>query len=319
MLGTILSKFHFESAKMRFYVEYYVVKAFLLLTRLLPKCAVYALCKGIVALFFYLNKRRRLLTLNNIHLAYPNMTDKEVVTLAKQAYQNVAIMLAEIFLIYYDRLDIDTLIINKEEAVERFHRYFSGHDVGKLCITAHFSNWELLALFSAKSGYPIKTIARDGDNPLIDERIVKVFRGKYGNKIISKQNAIISLVKTIKEGSVGAILFDQKPKRNNSIETSFFGHPVRTINVIAQLKLKYNPRIIPIFIARQPNGQYEVIIKDPIEYVAPEESDHELKIMRITQHYNDILEAMIRCYPEQWFWMHDRWKMPKKSSNKEEK
>ncbi len=302
---------------MRFYVEYYVVKAFLLLTKLLPNNAVYGLCNGIVHLFFTFNKRRRLLTLANLHLAYPEKSDEAIFTLAKKAYESVGITLAEIFLIYYDRLDIDTLIANKEEAIAGLNRYLSGNDVGKFCITAHFSNWELLALFSAKSGHPIKTIARDGDNPLIDEKIVKVFRGKYGNKVIGKQNAIISLVKTIKEGSVGAILFDQKPKKNNSVETLFFNQPVRTINVIAQLKLKYNPRIVPIFIARRLDGKYEVIIKEPVEYVAAEASDPSLKIALITQRYNDILEEVIRIYPEQWFWMHNRWKIPKKKLPKE--
>jgi Kdo2-lipid IVA lauroyltransferase/acyltransferase len=296
---------------MRFYTEYYLVKGFLFLTKLLPNRTVYALCKAIANLFFKLDKRRRTLTLKNLHYAYPEKSNDEIFIIAQKAYESVAITLAETLLMVNDKLDIDGMIANKEEIETKFQHYFADKNRGKVLITGHFSNWELLAQFLAKSGYPIKNIARAGNNHLIDERIIQSFRGKYGNKNIPKKNAIVSLVKTLKQGLQTSILFDQKPAPQDSVEALFFGHPVRTVDVIARLKLKYNPLIVPVFIARRADGKYNVIMKDPIDYIAEEESEPLQKIMKMTQTYNDTIETIIRTYPEQWFWMHDRWRLGK--------
>ncbi|KIM09974.1 MAG: hypothetical protein KU29_01625 [Sulfurovum sp. FS06-10] len=296
---------------MRFYSEYYLVKGFLFLTKLLPNRTVYALCKAILKAFFTLDKRRRTLTLKNLHYAYPEKSDDEIFTIAKKAYESVAITLAETLLMYNDKLDIDGAIANRDEILIQFRHYFEDKNRGKLLITGHFSNWELLAHFFGKSGYPIKNIARVGKNKLVDKNIVQGFRGKYGNRNIPKKNAIISIVKTLKAGLQVSILFDQKAGIHNSVETLFFAQPVLTVDVIAQLKLKYNPLILPTFIVRLPDGRYNIVIQGPIDYIAEEESDISAKITHITQRYNDTLEAMIRTYPEQWFWMHDRWRIAK--------
>jgi len=239
------------------------------------------------------------------------MPQQELHDIAKKAYEGIAITVAETLMMFNDKLSIDSLIVNKEEILKTFDYYFKNNSSGTLLITGHFSNWELLAQFLGKSGYPIKNIARVGNNKLIDERIVQSFRGKYGNKNIPKKNAIISLVKTLKQGLCVSILFDQKPSQANSVSTSFFGHAVRTVDVIAQLKLKYNPLILPIFIVRQPDGVYRVDVLSPLDYCAEEENDTAVKITKMTQNYNDALEKMIRMYPEQWFWMHDRWRLAK--------
>lgn len=292
---------------MRFYVEYYIAKGFIFLTKLLPNAFVYTLFKTIARLFYKYNKRKRKLTLYNLKMAYPSRSNEELVSLASKSYESIGITLAETLLMYHNKLDIDTIVVNKAEMMEKFHTYLDNAENGVLLITGHFSNWELLAQFLAKNGYPIKNIARAGDNPLIDKNIVQAFRGKYGNQNIPKRNAIISLVKTLKQGLRASILFDQKASDNNIVQGSFFGHPLKMVRVVAQLKLKYNPLVIPIFIARLENGHYKVVFHDPVEYLAEEEHDESQKILKMTQRYNDILEQVINDYPEQWFWMHNRW------------
>ncbi len=296
---------------MRSYVEFYIVKSFLFLTKLLPNRAVYGLCKSIASLFFRLDKRRRTLTLKNLQHAYAEKSHEEIFSIAQRAYESVAITLAETLLMFNDRLNIESMIANRDEVLKTLHRYLGDPSSGKLLLTGHFSNWELLAQFLARSSFPIKNIARIGKNKLIDKHIVQGFRGKYGNKNISKKNAIISLVKTLKANQQVSILFDQKAGSDNSVETSFFGQPVRTIDVIAQLKLKYNPLILPTFIVRLPDGKYKVVMLEPIDYRAEEEDDTIMKHTLMTQRYNDTLEEIVRAHPEQWFWMHDRWRIAK--------
>jgi len=294
---------------MRFYVQYYIVQSFIFLTKLLPKKFVYALFNTLSHLFFKLVHKKRLLALKNLSMAYPQKSKEALYQLALKSYESLGTTLAETLLIYTNKLDIDTMIANKEEAQKKFHTYFKDQENGILLITGHFSNWELLAQFIAKSGYPIKNIARAGDNHLIDKNIVQAFRGRYGNQNIPKKNAIISLVKTLKKGLRASILFDQKSSEKDSIEITFFNHPLQTIQTIAQLKLKYNPLVVPIFIARLENGQYSILIHEPVSYTAEEESVEHQKIIKMTQHYNDILEDTINLYPEQWFWMHNRWRL----------
>ncbi len=295
---------------MRDYLEYFIVKNILFFTKFLPISFIYSLCKSLASLFFKLDKRRRILTLKNLHLAFPKKSESQILDLAYKAYESVAITLAETLLMYHERIDIDAMVANKEEILARMEHYLA-NTRGKLMITGHFSNWELLAHFFAKHGHPTKNIARQGNNHLIDENIILRFRQRYGNTHIYKKNAIISLVKTLKQGEMTSIMFDQKASGPNTIKTYFFGREVDTIDIIAQLKRKFDPLVFPTFIARLPDGRYNVIMQDPVEYLGEDKTEPTVQIIAMSQRYNDILETLIKEYPEQWFWMHNRWRLPK--------
>ena len=75
------------------------------------------------------------------------------------------------------------------------------------------------------------------------------------------------------------------------------------------LKLKFNPVVVPIFVARQSDGKYEMIIKPSIDYIADDIEDKEKKLEAMTLKYNQSIEEVIREYPSQWFWMHNRWRL----------
>ena len=152
-------------------------------------------------------------------------------------------------------------------------------------------------------------IGREGNNKLIDQNITVPFRNKYGNRATSKDNAMLAMVKTLKKGDAVGLLIDQKAGRLNSVNADFFGIPAETTVSVAMLKLKFNPIVVPIFIARQSDGLYEMIINDPIDYIAEEIEDDQLKIEAMTLKYNASIEEVVRKYPSQWFWMHNRWRI----------
>ncbi len=296
---------------MRFYSEYYAVKGFLFLTSFIPIGMTYALCKSIAKILFHIDKRRRQLTLSNLKLAFPEKSEHEREQLAQKAYESVAITLAETLLMYNERFDIDAAITNKEDILKQFEHHLKNNPRGTILPTGHFSNWELLAQFLAKNGYPIKNIARRGNNHLVDEHIIQAFRGRYGNKHIYKKNAIVSIVKTLKEGGIVSMMFDQKIEEAHSFPTIFFNQPVRTLNTIAQLKLKFSPDVFPTFIARLSDGKYKIIINETVNDLLSKDTLTEETAVKMTQRYNNILEELIHQYPEQWFWMHNRWRLPK--------
>lgn len=296
---------------MRDFLEYYAIKSVLLFTKLFPASFVYSFCNIIAALFFKYDKRRSVLTLKNLHLIYPEKSDEEVLALAKDAYRNVSMTVAEILLMLTDRFDMSAMIENAEEAIEKLKKYAQNSNMGTIMLTAHFSNWELAAHFVAQNGFPMLVIARRGNNLLIEKNLTTPLREKYGNKNLFKDHAGGGIIKCLKNNQRVGLLVDQKASGASSIKVKFFNQESDTVNSIAILKLKYNPTILPVFAVRQKNGKYQILIKEPVDYVAEEESDEKIRVAKMTQKYNDIMEEVIRAYPEQWFWMHNRWRIGK--------
>jgi KDO2-lipid IV(A) lauroyltransferase len=205
-----------------------------------------------------------------------------------------------------DRFDIDAAIVNFEEAEEKLNNLVKSSPKGIVVVTAHFSNWELAAHFLAKHGLPMLAVGRKGNNTYIDEEITLPFRSKYGNKPTTKHKAMLAMAKRLKNAQAVGLLIDQKSGDLNSAKVDFFGTPAETTLSVALLKSKFDPLIVPIFIARQESGKYKMIINEPIEY---EGDDREDTLVSLTQEYTTAVEDIIRQYPSQWFWMHNRWRI----------
>jgi KDO2-lipid IV(A) lauroyltransferase len=103
-------------------------------------------------------------------------------------------------------------------------------------------------------------------------------------------------------------LIDQKAGLVNGVMTKFFDRDVTTASLIANIKLKLDVDIVPLFLVRDGN-KFKLIIRDKIEYKAEEIENQNDKIVAMTQRYNDEIERIVREYPMQWFWMHNRWKI----------
>ena len=290
-------------------LQYITLKIFVWVFSFLPNKTVYKLLKWIGQLFFRYEKRRSTLTKKNLKLAFLQKSDEEIEKLAKKAYENIAITIAEIILMINDKLDYESLMNNKEEALEKLKLYTKDAKNGVVIITAHFSNWEYAAQFLPRNGYPVVAVGREGNNKLIEKNFTTPFRERFGNKNIYKKAAMLNIIKALKNSKNVGLLIDQKSGGKSSMKAKFFGKDADTTTSIATLKLKYNPIILPIFMPRGKDGKYTPLILEPVEYIAEEEPYKEKKISLMTQRYNDIFEEVIREYPEQWFWMHNRWRL----------
>lgn len=290
-------------------VEFYTVKIFIWLVGLLPKKIIYKILKIIGKLFFQFEKRRSSLTIKNLTAAFPAKNQEEILKIARNSYKNISITLAEIVLMFNHKIDLDDMVTGKKEFLEKMELYTKDAKNGVIIITAHFSNWELAAQYLPKNGYPMIAIGRKGNNHLIEKYLTTPFRQRFGNKNIYKDKAMINIVKGLKENKIIGLLIDQKSGGASSVKVNFFGMPADTTSSIATLKLKYNPLILPVFFPRNKEGKYTPVLIEPVEYIAEEEDDKEKKIEKMTQRYNDIFEEVIREYPEQWFWMHNRWRL----------
>ncbi len=294
---------------MREKIEYSLVKLFLWLAKIAPKSFIYSMMKALTLLVYHLDKKRRNLTITNLTMAFPEKTSEEIILLSKKVYTELSRTISEILFMFTGEFDIDKAIKNKDEAKEKLQEMAQNSPNGIIFMTAHFSNWELLAHFISKNGLPMLAIGRKGNNKLIETNITTPFREKYGNSAVSKKKAMLSMMKRLKaKGNVG-LLIDQKAGRTHSAKVDFFGKPAETTLSIASLKLTMDPLVVPIFIVRDSDGMYEMIINDPIDYLADEIEDKEKKLEAMTLKYNQAIEAVIREYPSQWFWMHNRWRL----------
>ncbi len=290
-------------------IEYYAVKLLLSLFRILPVAWVYRIFDLLGRFFFRLLKRRRLLANKNIALSNLGIiADAECDALAKKVFQSSARTVAEALLIFSGRYKIEQHIKNKPETVDKLKKIFA-EKKSAVFFTAHFGSWEILSHFLAQQGYPLIVIARKGDNTLIEQNITTPFRELYGNRNVYKQQAMREITRGLKNSQNTGILIDQKSDRKEGVATTFFGRQCYTTASVARLKLKYNPLIIPIFARRCPDNRYEMVIYDSVEFTGNPEDDQERRVTAMTQRYSDIMEEVIRKTPEQWLWMHNRWRI----------
>ncbi len=292
---------------MRDKAQYFLALCLIKFTKFAPKNFIIKMFDKLAILISWKLVRRVAVAKENLRIAYPQKSENELGALAIENFRSIARTLADTVLFYNGRLKFKDLVSNGEQALSRVRELNEGNPNGILFFTAHFGNWEILANFFGANGFPVSVVGRRGDNELIEERLVTPFRKKYGNDLIYKDDAMRGLVQALKQGRNVGILPDQKPGTKNSLLTTFFGRQCYTTKTIASLYLKFRPVLIPIFARRGEDDRYEIVIKDfpPL----PEGLNKDEAELFITQKCNDIFEEVVRTAPQQWFWMHKRWKM----------
>jgi KDO2-lipid IV(A) lauroyltransferase len=176
---------------------------------------------------------------------------------------------------------------------------------GLLCVPAHHGNWELSGYAVALKGYPLKSVARPLDNPFLNELIMNL-RERSGNEIIQKWKALWKLKKLLDHGSIVTMSIDQ----NGGVAGLFvpmFGALASTVTSPAELHLVTRSPIIVAMTNRCADGIHHVLrVWDVIEH--PPGPDHEADVKAIITRINAAVERAVREYPEQWLWIHQRWK-----------
>ena len=289
---------------MREKIEYFIVLSVIKISKFLPKFAVFALLKFFAVILFWVLKSRRKLAINNILAAYKDFDFKKAKSLAKANFISISQTVAEVLLLINDRINLDDVMQNGELAVKKVKELTKNNKNGIIFVTAHFGNWEFLAHYFATKGFPVSVVGRYGNNSLIEDNITFPFRHKFGNDLIYKDDAMRNMIKLLKNHGNLGILTDQK---TGNFKAEFFGRECYTTKSVATLFLKFNPMIIPIFAKRIDKTKFEIIVEKFPE-IPSNLSKNEAELF-ITQACNDIFENIVRSAPEQWFWMHNRWRM----------
>ena len=289
--------------------EYAMLCGVIALLKVLPKSLIIGFFRLFGALFFLISFRRRNLTLKNLRIAFPEKSEKERLGIAKRAFVNMAEFTGDSFLIMAGKLSrAEILAMVDGSQLEKYRSMRNASSNGALHITGHLGNWELMAQYAALQGLESHVVARRGSNQLIDDRIVTPLRTRHGNKVFYKENAMLNTVKALKRNEAVSFLIDQKTSDREGVPVQFFGQKVTAVASCAVLQIRFNPLVVPVFLVKTAHRRYKLFIGDAVQW-NDDGSPQEEQIQKLTQQYQRVIEETIRQYPDQWFWMHNRWRI----------
>ncbi len=277
-------------------------RVILLIFKAIPLHLRRLLFKGLFRIFYHVSTRQRLIALHNLKNSYPEKNIWELKRIAKGVYRNIALTAADFFEIPY----IDPTNLHKWVEFEGLENLENAKAQGKgvLSIVAHFGNWELMTAAIPLASGPMYIIYRPLDSPVIED-VVAWMRTHKGNFLIPKEGATKVVRRLLKQGKVIGILNDQNVSASEGVFVNFFNKPACTSPGTAYMALRTGAPIVAGYLFRKKDGKYKFVI-EPVEVVST--GDFEQDLITNTQNFTKIVEKIVRNHPDQWFWIHQRWK-----------
>jgi KDO2-lipid IV(A) lauroyltransferase len=270
----------------------------------LPRAIAYRVAGAFAWLGFHLAARQRRAGLRNLHMALPELTDAERERILRGCFRNLGRLLVEFtHFPSLNKRNISELV--RHDGLEN---YLEGVRRGRgvIFLTAHFGAWELSSFAHAVHGYPLKFVVRPIDNTRV-EALISGYRTSSGNVPIQRRSAARDILKALRNNEAVGILFDQNTTRSEGVFAEFFGIPAATTPAIAKLALQTNAAVVPGFLIwDESERRHRLRLDPPVELVKTGDLDHD--VLENTKLFNKILEGYVRKYPDQWLWIHRRWK-----------
>jgi Kdo2-lipid IVA lauroyltransferase/acyltransferase len=280
-----------------------VVDILLFCFRIIPSPLRRALFIGVFRLFYYLVPRQRLIALHNLRRAFPEKSAEEILKIARGVYRNMGIVSAEFFDIpHWSQSNIGE-IVDPDGLEHCLKALEKGR--GVLMFGAHFGNWELEAVAASLLIKPLAAIYRPLDSALLDQLVLRV-RTATGNTLLAKNRAMRAMLRSLKRNEILGILIDQNVDYYEGVFVDYFGRPACTTDGLAILALHTGAPVLPAYMARLPDGRYRLVIGSEVEVV--DTGDRNADILANTQRFTKVIEQTVRRYPDQWLWIHQRWK-----------
>ena len=284
-------------------VEYLLFRSFEKLFQLLGLNLSRKFSAILAALFYYLIPIRKTTVIENLKIAFPDYKMDRIKSIAFGCYKSFAITLVEILYIpQMNKADINNKLIceNLEFLKSKYEE-----NKGVILLSAHFGNWEyLLTSLGVQLNLPLSAIGKEQRNPYVSEWMNKA-RTKWTNNVVPLGISIRRTYQTLLDKHIVAIVADQRAPEK-SIKVKFFGREVSVFVGPAVLALKTGAPIIYAISVRQSDYYYKTVFTEISKENLPESQDE--KIKEFSQRHMSYLEGYIRQYPEQWLWMHKRWK-----------
>ena len=254
-------------------------------------------------LIYMIDAPHRRIVRSNLRLAFPDWSREKIRQTSKRVFQHLGATFVEICqLATYSKSDVIARV--RVVGAEHWRRALDRNQ-GLILVSAHLGNWEFgtqyAACFMQKPALCV--VKKIRFKPL--SQWVHNLRTRFGTRIIYKKGALLDMRQALRRGEIVGLLVDQS-KRKEGVDVIFFGHRVPATPAAAFLSIRCKSPILPMFCIREPSGQLTIHVEQPIETTWS--GDLRSDVQANTQRITDAVERMIRKYPEQWFWVHKRWK-----------
>ena len=240
----------------------------------------------------------------NLCLAFPQKTATERSQILRKLYRNLGWLLAEFCQMPgYTAKQTESFI-----RYEGLEHYLAARDQGKgvLILTGHLGAWELSSFYHSLMGYPMSIVIRRLDNPLVDN-LVNHIRCLHGNQVLHKDDFARGLLGSMRGGETVGILMDTNMTPPQGEFVDFFGHSACTGSGLARVARKTGARVLPGFLLwEEATQQYVLRFGAPLNL--PTSENAEADVLAHTALFTKVIEDYIRQYPDQWLWVHRRWK-----------
>src|SRR5579863_8841564 len=289
---------------MRQRLEYAAAWPFIKILGILPRPFARSAGIGLAWLVYLFHVRLRKVGMRNLALAFPEKTEAERASILRGEFTSLGRQLAEVCqLPRYTRDNVDNVVV-----YDGFENYEHAKARGKgvLFLTAHFGAWELSAFSHSLHGHWMHIVVRPMDNVYLD-RLITSYRTMHGNKTVAKDEFVRGLISALKAGEVVGILMDTNVTPPQGVFVDFFGIPACTASGLARIALRTDAAVIPGFtIWDKALKKYRLRFDPVVDLIRT--GNLESDIQANTQKFTKIIEDFVRQYPEQWLWVHRRWK-----------
>ena len=289
---------------MRQRIEFGLVWLLLKLLGLLPRGAARAVGAGIGRIAFAATPRLRRVGLSNLDLAFPEKSARERERILRAMYRQLGWHLAEFCQMSGYSLDQ----ANRWIRYEGLGNYLAAKQRGRgvLVLTGHLGAWELSSFYHSLAGHPMSMVIRRLDNPWIDAMVNRI-RTQHGNRVLPKDDFARGLIATMRGGETVGVLMDTNMTPPQGVFVNFFGTAACTASGVARVAQHTGAAVLPGFLVwEEAEKRYVLHFLPQLEMVDTGKPDCDA--VANTQRFARVWEDVIRRYPEQWLWVHRRWK-----------
>ena len=289
---------------MRERLEYALVWPCIKILGALPRPVARAIGIALGLTIYAVHGRLRRVGLRNLALAFPEMPEGERRRLLRGEFISLGRQLAEVCLFpRYTRENVENIVVYR--GFENFERAYA-KGKGVLFLTGHLGAWELSAFAHSLQGHPLSIVMRSLDNPYVD-KLIQGYRTMHGNRTVDKDDFVRGLLSAMKAGETVGILMDTNMTPPQGVFVDFFGIPACTASGLARIALRTDAAVVPGFTVWDKKlRKYILRFDPPVELIRT--ADNESDIVANTAIFTKVVEDVIRQYPDQWLWVHRRWK-----------
>jgi len=253
---------------------------------------------------YLLHLRLRWVGMRNLALAFPEKSRRERARILRGVFTSLGRQLAEVCLFpKYTLKNVGKVVVY--DGFENYERAFA-RGKGVLFLTGHLGGWELSAFTHSMHGHRMHVVMRPMDNVYLD-RMIRRYRTMHGNATFDKDDFVRGLLSAMKKGEVVGILMDTNMTLTQGVFVDFFGVQACTASGLARIALRTDAAVIPTFTVWDSKlRKYRLRFDPPVQLVRT--GDDEADAIANTALFTKIIEEYVRRYPDQWLWVHRRWK-----------